>query len=40
MPVIPELGKLRQKDYEFSASLGYIRSCLKKKKKKRPLKCD
>jgi hypothetical protein len=33
--VIPALGKLRQEDYEFEASLVYIvKLCLKKKKKK------
>jgi hypothetical protein len=35
MPVIPVLGKLRQKDQEFEVSLAYIVS--KKKKKKRNL---
>jgi hypothetical protein len=29
--LIPALGRLRQKNYEFQASLGYI-DCLKKKK--------
>jgi hypothetical protein len=29
-PVIPKLGKLRQEDLEFKASLNYIlRSCLR-----------
>jgi hypothetical protein len=44
MPVNIELGKWKQEDQkfkatlictgEFKATLGYIRSCLKKKKKK------
>jgi hypothetical protein len=34
LAVIPALGRLRQKDCEFKASLGYIvRSCPKTKKK-------
>jgi hypothetical protein len=36
MPVIPALGRLRQEDYEFKASLDYIaRTCLKRPKKKK-----
>jgi hypothetical protein len=31
-PVIPALGRLRQEDSKFEASLGYLdRCCLKKK---------
>jgi hypothetical protein len=34
MPVIPVLGKLRQKDHEFKAGLDYImRPCLKTSQK-------
>jgi hypothetical protein len=32
-PVIPALGRLRQEDHDFEASLGYRRTrCLKKTK--------
>jgi hypothetical protein len=32
MPTIPALGKLRQKDHEFTASLGYAMTpCIKKR---------
>jgi hypothetical protein len=35
-PVIPQLRRLRQKDSTFQANLDYIvRSCLRKKKKKK-----
>jgi hypothetical protein len=34
IPVIPTLTRLKQKDREFKASLGYmVRLCLKKKKR-------
>jgi hypothetical protein len=37
MPIIQALRRLRQKNFEFKASQGYIaRPCLKKKKKKNP----
>jgi hypothetical protein len=33
-PIIPALGRLRQEDHEFKASLGYTQKpCLKKRKK-------
>jgi hypothetical protein len=35
MPIIPAMGKLRQEDHEFEASLGYIgRPCFKQTNKK------
>jgi hypothetical protein len=35
VPAIPVFRRLRQKEHEFEASLGYTeRPCLKKKKKK------
>jgi hypothetical protein len=36
-PVIPAVGRLRQEELEFQASLGY-RSCLKKTKQTRKKK--
>jgi hypothetical protein len=35
-PVIPALGRKRQEDHEFQASLGYtVRSCVKNSKSRR-----
>jgi hypothetical protein len=34
MPIIAEFGRLRHKDQDFKANLGYlVRPCQKKKKK-------
>jgi hypothetical protein len=39
MPIIPALGRLRQKDSEFEVILDYIvRTCLKKNKKRKKRK--
>jgi hypothetical protein len=35
MPVIPALGRLRQDDYKFPASLGYIARLFQKTKQNR-----
>jgi hypothetical protein len=36
MPVIPTLGKLRQEEHKFKASLDHIvRPCVKKKERKK-----
>jgi hypothetical protein len=35
MTVIPAFGRVRQKDLDFEASLGYIGETLSKNKKKR-----
>lgn len=34
IPVISALGRYKWKSQEFKATLGYIMSCLKKKRKK------
>jgi hypothetical protein len=38
MPIIPLPKGLKQEDCKFQGSLGYMRSCLKKKKNKRKRK--
>jgi hypothetical protein len=43
MPVIPELGRVRQEDYKFQADLSYrVRPCLINKTKHKPVhkECD
>jgi hypothetical protein len=39
MPIIPVLGRLRQENYKFKASLGYLaRLCFKTSKQQQPSK--
>jgi hypothetical protein len=38
MPVLPALGRLRQKDHKFKAILGYIaRPCFKKNRSRKEM---
>jgi hypothetical protein len=41
MPVVPAVGRLRQKDCEFKARLGYlVKPCLQKKKERKNISFD